>query len=516
MKTPTETVEIETQRFEISSCRLRDRIKLVSSTQPVWGRNSILRLDCLRSLRKKCPRSSASPAPVTWRLPSSPSISREEPGSSSNSSDAKSMADGNSENDAWTNLSPRIIFVRLGKDKSKDAVEDELFKCINQVLGESNDNGSVLEKAKNCISLPDFGSSRIIQVAVGPEFLGLLFNDGRVCRVKCVTRNLDSIKKLSSSLGNSDEPLFQVQSDEAYARQLQNEFLNNGATTRTVPSRSLVSGSAMSSSPSPSSFRASGRSGFGNVFVSNRTKARFASWMPNTSSTTTQTPVTRESQTGKEELEKPNNTSSNLVEGSGSSNHETQVDTAMQTSSSVKTENLSKDASNGGVPSSNATKADNEAKAENQKPKGSDSGNQRQENSLDSLSAGSNPRRSVSSPTLLHRTVFTTTIPGNMRQWPAFLLPITGSVPLMPRRSNLQPHVVRAQLAEAGAFPRGPTTANIQRPDDRASSESKTASSSDADFCYPEIGDIQWLEAENVSETTSLNFINSIITQSDL
>ena len=131
------------------------------------------------------------------------------------------MADGNSENDAWTNLSPRIIFVRLGKDKSKDAVEDELFKCINQVLGESNDNGSVLEKSKNCISLPDLGSSRIIQVAVGPEFVGLLFNDGRVCRVKCVTRNLDSIKKLPSSLGNSDESLFQVQSDEAYARQLQ-------------------------------------------------------------------------------------------------------------------------------------------------------------------------------------------------------------------------------------------------------------------------------------------------------
>ena len=435
--------------------------------------------------------------PVTWRLQFF--VSSKETGSSFDSSDASNMADGKSENDAWTNLSPRIIFVRLGKDKSKDAVEDELFKCINQVLGESNDNGSVLEKAKNCITLPDFGSSRIIQVAVGPEFLGLLFNDGRVCRVKCVTRNLDSIKKLPSSLGNSDEPLFQVQSDEAFARQLQHEFLNNGATGRTVPGRTLVSGAAMSPS-----FRASGRSGFGNVFVSNRTKPRFASWMPDTSSVTTQTPVSRAEkiyQTGKEELEKSNNTSSTLAEGSGSSNHETQADTAMQTSSSGNTETHSKDISNAGVGSSCATKAGGEAKAENQKPKGSASGNQRQENSLHSLSAGSNPRRSVSSPTLLHRTVFTTTFPGNMRQWPAFLLPVTGSMPIMPRRSNLQPHVVRAQLAEAGAFPRGPTTANIQRPDDRTSSESKTASSSDADFCYPEIGDLQWLEAENVSET---------------
>ena len=450
--------------------------------------------------RCDCPCSYLS-NPVTWRLQFF--ISSEEPGTSSNSSDASNMADGSSENDAWTNLSPRIIFVRLGKDKSKDAVEDELFKCINQVLGESIDNGSVLEKAKNCISLPDFGSSRIIQVAVGPEFLGLLFNDGRVCRVKCVTRNLDSIKKLPSSLGSSDEPLFQVQSDEAYARQLQQLQLqqlqrNNGATSRTVPGRTLVSGAAMSPS-----FRASGRSGFSNVFVSNRTKPRFASWMPDTSSvTTTQTPVSRaEYQTGKEELEKSNNASSTIAEGSGSSNNETRADTAMQTSSSGNTENHSKDTSSTGVGSSCATKAGSEAKAENQKPKGSDSGNQRQENSLHSLSAGSNPRRSVSSPTLLHRTVFTTTFPGNMRQWPAFLLPVTGSMPIMPRRSNLQPHVVRAQLAEAGAFPRGPTTANIQRPDGRTSSESKIASSSDADFCYPEIGDLQWLEADNVSET---------------
>jgi len=420
------------------------------------------------------------------------------------------MADGNRENDAWTKLSPRIIFVRLGKDKSQDAVEDELFKCINQALKEANDDGSVLEKAKNCISFPEFGSSRIIQVAVGPEFLGLLFNDGRVCRVKCVTRNLDSIKKLPSSLGNSDEPLFQVQSDEAYARQLQHEFLNNGATSR-IPGRSLVSGAAMSPS-----FRASNRSGFGNVFVNNRTiKPRFASWMSNTSSVTTQTPVSRESQTGKEELEKSNNSSSTLAEGSGSSNHEAQADTAMQTSSSDNSENLNKDTSSEGVESSWATKAGSEAKAENRKPKGSDSGNQRQENALDpSLSAGSNPRRSVSSPTLLHRTVFTTTFPGNMRQWPAFLLPVTGSMPIMPRRSNLQPHVVRAQLAEAGAFPRGPTTANIQRPDDRTSNDSKP-SSSDADFCYPEVGDLQWLEAENVSETSSLSFVNNIRTHSD-
>ena len=410
------------------------------------------------------------------------------------------MADGNSENDAWTNLSPRIIFVRLGKDKSKDAIEDELFKSINQVLEESNSDGEVLDKVKNCISLPDIGTSRIIQVAVGPEFLGLLLNDGRVCRVKCVTKNLDSTKKLPSSQENSDEPLFQVQSDEAYARQLQNEFLSNGGTTRTLAGRSLVSGAAMSSSSRPSSL---------GVYVTNRTQQRFASLMSNTSSKTTQTSVTRGPQTGGEAPGKTNNTSLTLVEGKGSNTHETQTDSSMQTSSSVKSVNPNEDSSSGNVPStSNAAKASNERKTDNQKPTVQGSGNQRQENSLDSSSAGSNPRRSVSSPTLLHRTVFTTNIPGNMRQWPSYLLPITGSVPLIPpyRRSNLQPHVVRAQLAEMGAFPRGPTTANVQRSDDRASSESKTTSCNDADFCYPEIGDLEWLEAENVSKSTLYSY----------
>lgn len=76
--------------------------------------------------------------------------------------DVSNMVDGSSENDVWINLLFCIIFVCLGKDKLKDVVEDELFKCINQVLGELIDNGSVLEKVKNCISLLDFGLSRII------------------------------------------------------------------------------------------------------------------------------------------------------------------------------------------------------------------------------------------------------------------------------------------------------------------------------------------------------------------
>ena len=149
------------------------------------------------------------------------------------------MADDDSESDASTNfISPRILFVRLRKDKSKDAIEDEIFKLVNKVLDESCDDGEVSEEAKNyIITLPDLSAGQILQVAVGPEFVGLLFDNGRVCRFKCVTKNLDSSKKLWNSQRSQDEPSFQVQSDEAYARQLQNQYLNNGATTSAAPRR---------------------------------------------------------------------------------------------------------------------------------------------------------------------------------------------------------------------------------------------------------------------------------------
>ena len=66
-------------------------------------------------------------------------------------------------------------------------------------------------------------------------------------------------------------------------------------------------------------------------------------------------------------------------------------------------------------------------------------------------------------------------------------------------------NVVRAHLAEqlAGAyvFSRGPTSTNFQRTEERAAGDnSKTISCNDPDFCYPEIGNLEWLEVENVSE----------------
>ena len=96
-------------------------------------------------------------------------------------------------------------------------------------------------------------------------------------------------------------------------------------------------------------------------------------------------------------------------------------------------------------------------------------------------------------------------------------IPVVGSVQQFPpyiSRGNqmsgrssvpLQAHVVRAHLAEqlAGAyvFSRGPTSTNFQRTEERAAGDnSKTISCNDPDFCYPEIGNLEWLEVENVSE----------------
>lgn len=441
------------------------------------------------------------------------------------------MADEDGESDVSTNLSPRIIFVRLGKDKSKDAIEDEIFKYVNKVLEESSDNGNVLEEANNCITLPDFAASRILQVAIGPEYVGLLLDNGRVQRFKCVTKNLDSTKKLWGSQRSADEPSFQVQSDEAYARQLQNEFLNNGASTSAVSGTSPAFKSyAIPSSSNNWNSRSLTRAGFDSRLVSNaiaRTEQRFVPSSMPAAINTSPAPVARESQTTDVELERPSGTTSALVD---SASRGTQANASVQTGSSVNIIDPDEGTSIEETPpsTSSATKASQEGKNDSNKFKVQDSANQRQENSVENLpgngrsvSSSQSPsaRRSVSSPTLLQRTVFTTNFPV-MRQFSApFLFPSGGvSFPLYSNSSTgqiigsrgslrLEPRVVRAQLAEAGAFPRTLPRPAPPRPlpgarqrGDRASdsNESKCASCSDAEFCYPEIGNVEWLEAENV------------------
>lgn len=442
----------------------------------------------------------------------------------------KSMADGQSENHPWTNLSPRIIFVRLSKDKSKDTVEDEIFKYIKKVLDESTDGDSELEKAKNCVTLPDFGTSKIVQVAVGPAFIGFLFHDGRVCRVKCVSKSAEGTQTLINSQGSSEEPIFQVKSDEVYAKQLQNQLNEEIRINRTSPSRSLVHGGATSSPQF--SFRASDRYGLGNAFLSNRTRQRVARpWTARTSSSNyVTTQVKQETQTKSEEPQQSSNTRSSPVGDGESSSHETNADESKQSSNSDKNINPDESFTDGGNSVTSVTcntKLEDKETAGTSNPNVQDKCNQEVENSSGNLSANhssletssrsSSSRRLVSSPTLLHRTVYTTNLPGVVRPWPPYGIPVVGSVQQFPpyiSRGNqmsgrssvpLQAHVVRAHLAEqlAGAyvFSRGPTSTNFQRTEERAAGDnSKTISCNDPDFCYPEIGNLEWLEVENVSE----------------
>lgn len=420
------------------------------------------------------------------------------------------MADDDSESDASTNfISPRILFVRLRKDKSKDAIEDEIFKLVNKVLDESNDNGEVSEEAKNyIITLPDLSAGQILQVAVGPEFVGLLFDNGRVCRFKCVTKNLDSSKKLWNSQRSQDEPSFQVQSDEAYARQLQNQYLNNGATTSAAPRRSSAFGG-----PSISSSRSLSRTTFGS---GTRTTQRFIpSSVPSSGMS--------ESTTTEAQLGKFPGTSSSVGDNES---RDSQANTSGQTRSSViKTVGRNNGDHNEGNQSSSSTKSaavSSEDQGNNKKNlKEQDSKTTHsQENSVENLAGNgtslssshtSSARRSVSSPTLLQRTVFTTNFPV-LRQFSApFLFPSAGvSFPLYSNSTTgqmfgsrgslrLEPRVVRAQLAEAGAFPRTPPTSSAQRCESRPVVTKCTSCCSDADFSYPEIGEMEWLEVENVS-----------------
>lgn len=457
---------------------------------------------------------------------------REKTGNSFKFRRHQSMADDDSENDVSAIRSPRIIFIRLGKDKSKDAIEDEIFKYISKVLEESNDNGSASEEAKNIITLPDFAGCRIQQVAVGPEYVGLLFDDGRVGRFKCVTKNIDSTKKPWGSQGTADEPSFQVQSDEAYARQLQNEFLSSGATASTYPARSPVfAGSSISFSPNNQLSRNSSRSAVGNGLVTYRTAQRFIPSAMPAANNSIPAAVTRESQTEGVDLDKSSGTNSSLVD---SESRGSQADASVQTNSSSKSmdpNNETPTMENALPSTSSKTEKNQEGKTEFDKSKAQNSTNQKQENSAENVplngrsvssSQSSNTRRSVSSPTLLQRTVFTTNYP-IMRQFSTpFLFPAGSvSIPLYSSSSNgpifgsrgslrLEPRVVRAQLAEAGAFSRGPTTASAQRREDRPPNESKCASCSDADFCYPEIGGVEWLGAENVSELIKLQHLKEL------
>lgn len=133
------------------------------------------------------------------------------------------MADDEQTLNSINSTQPRIVYIRLGKDKTKDDIQDEIFKGVRKAFKglEASENGGKQEK--NVVVLPDFDARGIQDVAIGGDYVGLLLKDGRVCRFKCLCRNIKPSTKRKAS-PSSEEQIFQVQSDEAYARRLQDQL----------------------------------------------------------------------------------------------------------------------------------------------------------------------------------------------------------------------------------------------------------------------------------------------------
>ena len=416
------------------------------------------------------------------------------------------MADSNCKGDASASSSPQLIFIRLRKDKSKDEIEDEIFKFVTEVWQRSCEKRNVSANDKNCISLLDLDSRTIRQVAVGPEYVGVLLTDGRVCRFKCVSQNTCASSKPPNSQTSVDSLSFHVSSDEV------------ASSTISVASPICV-GSTTSSAPVASPLT-SGTVESRTVEMSPSKTSHFTSNLAEYPKTGEVKPIDSTcSSTRAKQSEIP---TKELQTKSGNVSFASQLPVSVSKSSSEVTAGNS---CVSGPSCSNISTGDTDRNGRGKKTKIAkvalqDSGNQRQEVSLGrcygqvpngnnvvqssttaSLSYALNTRRSVSSPTLLQRTVFTRNVPGlsyivpavSCVSFPAYLT----TCPTIPAR--LQPHIVRAQLATAGAFPRGPVTAaTVHRREDQ-NADNKPLSCSDDNFCYPVAGILEWLEVEAVS-----------------
>ena len=137
------------------------------------------------------------------------------------------MADGSQPPTLHT---PKVVFIRIGKDKSKGILQAEILKQVRKALRKSNDADNVRTKDKNCVSLSDLDAREIREVAVGPEYIGVLLKNGRVCRLRCMSSNSQPSERHPKRKSSPDESCFQVQSDEAFARRLQEQLNNTSAT----------------------------------------------------------------------------------------------------------------------------------------------------------------------------------------------------------------------------------------------------------------------------------------------
>ncbi|XP_048584846.1 uncharacterized protein LOC5508594 isoform X2 [Nematostella vectensis] len=170
------------------------------------------------------------------------------------------MADNEDESPCSPLNHPQIIFIRLGKDKSKDAIQNEVFKSVRRAFYGSTNSESDSKNDKNYLVLPDIESADIQDVALGQDYVGLLLNDGRVCRFKCSCSDVKGSVRVQPP--SNEEPIFQVQSDEAFARRMQDQLNSAGnlQLSNSAPSDSRTFENLSAQGPSFRSFYPVGES----------------------------------------------------------------------------------------------------------------------------------------------------------------------------------------------------------------------------------------------------------------
>lgn len=147
------------------------------------------------------------------------------------------MADKQSVEGNQSMFSPKIVYIRLEKNLTKERIQKEIVRSVKNAFKDTVHGERRSSKDKSCENFPVIKSDEVCEVAIGPEFIGIVLNNGRVYRIKCSSNTLELSKKPKKSTSEKSSDIFQVQSDEAYARRLQDQLNNrDGSRTRSLPS----------------------------------------------------------------------------------------------------------------------------------------------------------------------------------------------------------------------------------------------------------------------------------------
>lgn len=421
---------------------------------------------------------------------------------------------------------PRIIFIRLGKDKTKDAIQNKVFKGVRKALKDIGNKDNASKVDKNVLVLSSLVARGLQDIAMGGEYVGLLLKDGRVCRFKCICKKFRPSTKGKNTAG-SDEPIFQVQSDESYARRLQDQLDSAG---NSFGDFNISGESAFGFAQQPFRFGSLGNEpDVSNDPILNFSESNLDNILPETIQET-QTEDDQSKIQSKIPTISKNISSNSSVESSSSKNSASAFSSSKissnsdttRTTSSTKPSVASKVFSSYGALTGNqSSKSDTSLPSTNSmsRPSSESSVNQpRLSTSLSNLaSLRSNAqstsylaRRPPPSPTVVHRTILTAD-PIILRTSRPYFVPSHILIPSFPQvstplfsfdpRRNQVRYLQRSNRRQLSSSPysRRNQESSTSRNESRNSVDQGQDDSS-SDFNYPEMGEIEWLQTETVSE----------------